>query len=158
MMARVISGLTNSRMRHSVACLKEEPCIADRFPPATEIHCMNSRPNELRLPLRLARLISDIRPTLVHARNWGAWPDSAAACLLARGKTTLILSFHGLGKSNYMPLRRRLASAVLARMAGGLLTVSNQSKELMVAKWGWPRRKIEVIPNGVDTELFPSCR
>ena len=153
-MAKVVCGLNNGRMRHSVVALTGEPEIADRLPASAEVHCMHAWSNEPALPFRLARLIRRIRPTVVHARNWGAWPDTAAARLLARRKLPLILSFHGLGKAGYMPLRRRLASWVLARMATSLLAVSNQSKELMVAKWGWPCHKVDVIPNGVDTDRF----
>ncbi len=153
-MARVISGLNSGRMRHSIACLKEDPQIADRLPAATDIHCMHSKPNELQLPVRLARLIRRVRPTVIHARNWGAWPDTAVGRLLGGPRISLVLSFHGLGKADYMPRRRRAASWILARMATGLFAVSNQSKELMVAKWGWPERKVEVLPNGVDTDRF----
>lgn len=153
-MARVISGLADGRMRHSIVCLKGEPEIGHCLPPSTDVHCMHSRPNELQLPIRLARLIRRVRPTVIHARNWGAWPDTAVARLLARPIVPLILSFHGVGKAGYMPLRRRAASWVLARSASYLFTVSNQARELMVAKWGWPRPKVHVIPNGVDTDYF----
>ena len=153
-MAQVIRGLTGAEMRHSVVCLKGEPEIADRLPAQTEIHCMHARPNEPQLPLRLARLMRRTQPTLVHARNWGAWPDTIAARLLWRSRTPVILSFHGLGRAGYMPWRRRMASRILGRMASGLFTVSESSKRLMVARWGWPDWKVNVIPNGVDTDRF----
>jgi glycosyltransferase involved in cell wall biosynthesis len=152
-MAKVISGLCDG-MKHSIACLKEEPQIAHRLPAEVDIHCLHARSNELGLPLRLARLIRQVHPTVIHARNWGAWPDTIAAALLVRPRVPVILSFHGLGKAGYMPWRRRMASRVLARMASGLFTVSQASKDLMVERWGWPERKVQVIPNGVDTERF----
>ena len=153
-MAKVIGGLADGRMRHSVVALFGEPEIAERLPASVGVYCMRAWSNEPALPWRLGRLIRRVRPTVIHARNWGAWPDTAAARLLGSPRAPLILSFHGLGKAGYMPLRRRMASWALARMATGLFTVSNQSKELMVARWGWPRHKVEVIPNGVDTGRF----
>jgi len=153
-MAQMISGLSDPSIRHSVVCLKGEPEIADRLPPVTEIHCMHARPNELQLPWRLASLLRRLRPTAIHARNWGAWPDAILAGRLVRPRIPVILSFHGLGRAGYMPLRRRWASWCLARWAQALVTVSNQSRELMVGKWGWPEQKVEVIPNGVDTDCF----
>lgn len=153
-MAKVISGISDSGMRHSIAYMKGEPEIADRLPGETELHCLNAQPNELRLPARLSRLIDKVQPTVIHARNWGAWPDTAIARLLSRRKTPLVLSFHGLGRAGYMPLRRRWASWALARMSTRLVTVSGESKELMSAKWGWPAGRVEVIPNGVDTARF----
>ena len=153
-MAKVISGLGGNGTRHSIACLKGDPEIADRLPASTEIHCLHSYPNELKLPVRLARLIRQVRPTVIHARNWGAWPEVSVGRFLARPAPPLILSFHGLGKAGYMPFRRRAASWALARMATGLFTVSNQSRELMTTQWGWPEDKTQVIPNGVDTDRF----
>jgi len=53
-----------------------------------------------------------------------------------------------------MPLRRRMASWVLARMTTHLFTVSEQSKQLLVSHWGWPAERTNVISNGVDTQQF----
>ena len=153
-MAKVISGLNIESIAHTVVCLKEKPQIADRLPRETRIICLHSKPNQLGLPVRLAQVIRETHPTLIHARNWGAWPDTMAASLLVRPRVPVILSFHGLGKAGYMPWRRRLASWGLARLSAALFAVSNQSKEMMVTKWGWPRAKTEVIPNGVDTKRF----
>lgn len=153
-MAKVISGLNSGHMRHSIVCLKGESELGDRLPPSTDIHCMHARPNEPQLPLRLRGVLRRVRPTVVHARNWGAWPDASVARLLCRPIVPFVLSFHGLGKAGYMPLRRRWASWMLARMATGLVAVSHQSKQLMVEKWGWPSRKVEIISNGVDTDRF----
>jgi len=82
-MGRVISLLTGDGMRHSIACLEGQPRIAGRLPSETGIHCFHSRPNEPQLPARLGQLVREIRPTVIHARNWGAWPDMAVGRLLA---------------------------------------------------------------------------
>ncbi|WP_305046446.1 glycosyltransferase [Geoalkalibacter sp.] len=153
-MARVIAGLNGQGFRHSIACLKSEPEIADRIPDDVDIHLFHARPNEPQLPFRLAALIRDIRPDVIHARNWGAWPDVAVGRLLARPLVPLIYSFHGLGVAGYMPWRRRAASKVLVRMTTHLFTVSRQSRDLMVAHWGWPAERTQVIANGVDTGRF----
>lgn len=153
-MVRAVAGLARRGMRHTIVALREEPQMAERLPPDVPIHLMHSPPNELRLPLRLARVIRQVRPNVIHARNWGAWPDTVAACLLVWPRVPLILSFHGLGRAGYMPRRRRMASFALARLATGLFTVSEASKRLMVNRWGWPAAKTQVIPNGVDTDLF----
>ena len=153
-MARVITGLTGARMQHSIACFQGAARIADRLPPTTGIHCMHSRPNEPQLPARLGRLMRRIRPNVIHARNWGAWPDTAVGRLLSWPVAPLIFSFHGLGVAGYMPLRRRLASGVLARITTHLLTLSGQSRQMLIRKWGWPAERVNVIPNGVDIERF----
>ena len=53
-MAKVIRGREGPSLRHSVVCLKGEAEIADRLPGGTEIHCLHSWPNKVRLPERLA--------------------------------------------------------------------------------------------------------
>jgi len=152
-MARVIRGL-RSPMRHSIACLRGPCHIGEYLPGETDIHCLDARPNEPQLPLRLARLMRAVRPSVVHARNWGAWPDTAVGRLLARPAPPLVFSFHGQGDSPSVPLRRRLASRVLVRMTTHLFTLSEQSRRMLAAVWGWPAGRVEVIPNGVDTERF----
>jgi glycosyltransferase involved in cell wall biosynthesis len=154
-MAQIIKGLSTDGMRHSVACLKGEPEIADRLPNGTAIHCFAARPNEPQLPFRLAKLVRKVRPDVIHARNWGAWPDMLLGRLLATWpQIPFVFSFHGLGKAGYMPLRRRVASKIMVHCTTHLFTVSRQSRDLMVAHWGWPRGRTEVIPNGVDTSRF----
>ena len=153
-MAGVVKGLTGSAMEHAIVCLKGRAEIRDRLPIETVIHCLNSKPNEPQLPFRLARLVRQLRPDVIHARNWGAWPDIAIARLLVRPLTPFIFSFHGLGEAGYMPWRRRLASAILVHLTSNLFTVSKQSKEMLVKYWGWPKHQTEIIPNGVDTKIF----
>ncbi|MEJ2199931.1 MAG: glycosyltransferase, partial [Desulfuromonadaceae bacterium] len=153
-MARIISGLSADEFKHSIACLKGEPEIQDRLPANVDIHLFHARPNEPQLPFRLARLISKIKPDVIHARNWGAWPDVAVGRFLSWPPVPLIYSFHGLGVSGYMPLRRRLASKFLVKMSTCLFTVSRQSKQMLVEHWGWPEKRTKVIPNGVDTTRF----
>jgi glycosyltransferase involved in cell wall biosynthesis len=153
-MARVISGLTGDGMRHSIACLKGGPEIADRLPEATAIYCFHARPNEPQLPFRLASLVRRIKPDVIHARNWGAWPDMALGRLFAWPFVPMIFSFHGLGEAGYMPWRRRMASKILVNAMTHLFTVSRQSRDMLVEHWSWPKDRTEVIPNGVDTRRF----
>jgi glycosyltransferase involved in cell wall biosynthesis len=154
-MAKVISGLSNDGMRHSIACLKGEAEIADRLPATTTIYYFHAKPNEPGLPFRLRKLIRELRPDVIHARNWGAWPEMALARFLATWPMIpFIFSFHGLGKAGYMPWRRRVASKIMVHTMTRLFTVSQQSCDMLVKHWGWPKERTEVIPNGVDTSRF----
>ena len=156
-MARVVSGLNDAGMRHSIVCLKGEPEIADLLPEWTAIYCFHARPNEPQLPIRLARLVRRIKPNVIHARNWGAWPDMALGRLFAWPFVPMIFSFHGLGEAGYMPWRRRMASKILVHAMTHLFTVSRQSRDMLMKHWGWPKDRTEVIPNGVDTRRFSPC-
>ncbi|OEU62926.1 MAG: hypothetical protein BBJ57_05260 [Desulfobacterales bacterium PC51MH44] len=156
-MARVISALAQDGMNHSIACLKGEPEIRGRLPEKVDIQCFQAKPNELQLPFRLASLVRKIRPDVIHARNWGAWPDMALGRLFAWPFVPMIFSFHGLGEAGYMPWRRRAASKIFVHAMTHLFTVSQQSRDMLVEHWGWPRSRTEVIPNGVDTRRFSPC-
>lgn len=153
-MAQVISKLDSSRMRHSIVCLKGEAEIKDRLPESTAIYCFHARPNEPQLPFRLAGLLRKIRPDVIHARNWGAWPDMVLGRFFVYPLIPIIYSFHGLGKAGYMPWRRRMASKLLVHMTSHLFSVSQQSCNMLMEHWGWPRNRAQVIPNGVDTQRF----
>jgi glycosyltransferase involved in cell wall biosynthesis len=149
-MAGVIRQLSSPDMRHSIICLKGEPLIAEKLPGEVEVHCLHSRPNELQLPWRLRQLIGQIKPNVIHARNWGAWPDVALARLLSLRPVPLIFSFHGFA-SFPVPLRRKLAFRGLCRVTTHLVTVSDSSKQMLAHEMGWPVSRVQVIPNGVDT-------
>ena len=153
-LGRVVSALTDQGMRHSIVCLKHDAVIADRFPTATEIVCLHALPNEPQLPLRLRGLIRRLRPTVIHARNWGAWPDVALARLLVFPLIPLVFSFHGLDQLGLMPLRRRLACRLLAKVTTCLFTVSEAARRFLVEHVGLAEGRIRVIPNGIDTVRF----
>ena len=153
-MARVIGELGKRGMQHSIVCLKGEAAIRDRFGDVVRIHCMNAGVNDLSLPWRLRKLIREIRPTVIHARNWGAWPDVALARLLFWPPIPLVFSFHGLDRAGQMPLRRRLAFRVLAGITTRVFTVSEGAKRYLVDEVGLSASRIQVIPNGVDAKRF----
>ncbi len=156
-MARLISALSSAEMRHSIAFLKGKPEIKDCLPAEVPLYPLNAKPNEIQLPFRLGHLIRRLNPDVIHTRNWGAWPDMAVGRFFAWPLVPLIHSFHGLGETGFMPWRRRMASRVLVHATSYLLTVSRQSRDLLVRYWGWPEARIEVIPNGVDVKrFFPS--
>jgi len=153
-LSRIVRGLSGLHMQHSVVCLKGEADIRDQIPTSAEIHCMHAKPNEILLPWRLRRLLRRVRPTVIHARNWSAWPDIALARLLLWHKIPLIISFHGFDSAAAMPLRRRIATRLIAATAARVFTVTEASRRLMIEHIGLPADRVEVIPNGVDVEKF----
>lgn len=153
-MARMISAIQSADIRHTIVCLKGEPLIRDQFPASVAIECLRSRPNDPLLPIRLRRLIRRVRPTVIHARNWGAWPDVALARLLVRPRVPLVFSFHGFASPGRLPLRRRLAFRVLSRITTHPLTVCDAARTMLIDQFGWPPDRVRVIPNGVDVARF----
>lgn len=153
-LARVIDALLLHGVTHSIVVLKGEAVIRGRIDPSVRIYCMHARAHDLLVPFRLRRLILSEAPSVIHARNLGAWPEVAVARLLAYPAVPLVFSFHGVAEARPVPLRWRFLSRILARLTTQLFTVSEGSKQFLVNHVGLRGRDIEVIPNGVDTARF----
>lgn len=153
-MSRVVRGLEERGIGHSILCLHGGGGIEDCFDPSVRIYRLDGRPNEALLPLRIGRLLREIRPDVIHARGWNAWPDVAAARLLVRRRPPLIFSFHGLQSGRVMPWRRRVAFRALACVTTRMFAVSDYARRLLVEQTGLSAHRIAVISNGVDTDRF----
>lgn len=153
-LARVINGLLPRGVTHSIVVLKGDAVIRDRIDPSVRIHCVHAGAHDPAVPLRLRRLIMDESPSVIHARNLGAWPEIAVARLLTFPFVPLIFSFHGVAEARPVSPRWRLLSRFLAKLTPRLFTVSEGSKRFLVDHVGLAERAIEVIPNGVDTSRF----
>lgn len=155
-MSRVISALRGG-FRHTVVAIKG--LADDRVGlNGTPVHCLHAGPRELLLAWRLRRLLRRLKPSVIHARNWGAWPDTAAARLMGLPRTPLIFSFHGLPAAGPMPRRRRIAFRMLAKATTCLFAVCHDARRMLVEDVGLPGQCVEVITNGVDTSAFSPLR
>lgn len=102
---------------------------------------------------RLSRRLRRERPALFHAHL--SWPLAAkwatAAAVLARLPTVatvhLIPEFR-LDRSSYLQLR------ALARGVDRYIAVSQALADELAGRFHWPREKIEVVYNAVQTERF----
>lgn len=153
-LARVVSGLIKHGVSHSIIVLKGDAVIKDRFDPSVRIHCIHAGAHDPLVPLRLRRLIIDEKPSVIHARNLGAWPEIAVARLLTFPVVPLVFSFHGVAEARPVEPRWRFISRILARLTTQVFTVSEGSKRFLVDHVELRERDIAVIPNGVDTVRF----
>lgn len=175
-LARVVAMEPLAQMRHTVIALRGANCLNGQLPPHVQVHCVQppgegasdgvSLPQTARarglgerlsgrlLPVRLARIVSRLRPTLVHARNWGSWVDCAAAGAMLLGRVPLVYSFHGNSAPPPHTLRRRLGGRLLGAMTTRVFTVSNASRDWLRQEYWLDDGAMAVIPNGVDTQRF----
>ena len=114
-----------------------------------------------RAQLMLGSHIRKHKPALLHLHGTRA----AFHGLIARGpfrNPPAIYTVHGLSTSKVMSRQARLAyTAVeifLCSRAERVITVSEYDREAIVSNWPIPESKIEVIPNGVDTDRFAPAR
>jgi sugar transferase (PEP-CTERM/EpsH1 system associated) len=102
----------------------------------------------------LAHAIREVKPDIVHSRNWaaieaviaGRWVRSCA----------LVHSEHGFqSDANATEPRRRTWFRRLAfELADRVLSVSYQLREVLARRTGFPKDRITVIHNGVDHQRF----
>jgi glycosyltransferase involved in cell wall biosynthesis len=155
------SGRHNTRwhsVEHSVCILAEaDPELVDaaeRFGHVTTLktRCQKrSRSGPMWQQLRAH--IAQHEPHIIHARTTGSWVDASLATL-ATPTISRVLSFHGLTTLESLPRTRLLANQWCARRADRIVTVSQSAADMLTHEWRIGSGKLEVIPNGIDTDRF----
>lgn len=101
------------------------------------------------LPVRLANLLRNERADVIHSHNPMGLVYAAPAAKLAR--VASVHTKHGEAKD--IPRRMMLLRAA-ARLVGGFVCVSEQTRAYAEQTGEAPRRRLHVIDNGIDTHLF----
>jgi sugar transferase (PEP-CTERM/EpsH1 system associated) len=113
---------------------------------------------KLQFPLfRLARIMRQYRPHIVHSRNWGAMEAVAAAKLA--GVPVVVHSEHGYEVDMFagLPMRRRLFRRAAYAKADAIFAVTRELRDFH-SRQAWIRpERMGVIYNGVDTQRFAPC-
>jgi sugar transferase (PEP-CTERM/EpsH1 system associated) len=148
----VVNGLDPAGFQSSICCLQRAGEFSERLRPDVRLATMDLRPGtDLRLPLRLARLLHAWRVDLVHTRNAEPFFYGVLAARLAR-VPVVIHSEHG----RTFPERplRRIAQRFLLRQVNGAFAVSAQLRSDLTRELGVPDDRFEVLHNGVDCSRF----
>jgi sugar transferase (PEP-CTERM/EpsH1 system associated) len=106
--------------------------------------------NDLTLPTRLARELRRRRIAVLHTHCWGTLLEGIAAAKLS-GVRTIVHGEHGTIEQRP---RNVFAQRWLWRMATQVTAVSDSLADRLAKVIGFPRARIHVIPNGVDTDHF----
>lgn len=112
-------------------------------------------PAKGRLSLTLVGLLVGLarssRASLIHAHLLGASVYAALAGALLR--LPVIAVFHGATDLHSPGSMTRMKRWLLTREHVRIVAVSDAVRDAL-AEWGIPKDTIELIPNGVDTELY----
>lgn len=150
----LLNRLPPEEIAQAVCCLDVRGEMADRILHDVPVHVLDRGRHDFSIPLKLAGLLRDWRPDVVHCRNWNTWLDAVAGHRLAGRQGMLIWSFHGFADGHWFPYRRRLASRLLARLTDRLFAVCRDSAERFSRLAGIPEARFDVLYNGVDCERF----
>jgi sugar transferase (PEP-CTERM/EpsH1 system associated) len=110
---------------------------------------------KLQFPLfRLARIMREYRPHIVHTRNWGAIEAVMAAKLAS--VPVVIHSEHGYEVDMLagLPLRRRLFRRAAYAMGDAVFALTKELRDFHARQAWISRERMGVIYNGVDTQRF----
>jgi sugar transferase (PEP-CTERM/EpsH1 system associated) len=103
---------------------------------------------------RLARIMRDFRPDIVHSRNWGAIEAMPAARM--SGVPVAVHSEHGyeVDMLDGLSKRRRILRRFAYAFADAVFTVTEELRTYHARQAWLPTEGIRVLPNGVDTSRF----
>ncbi len=117
---------------------------------SVEIFPQNPKHFDLRDPWRLSRYLKKRKVDVVHAHS-GAFFMSVAAARLA-GVPAVFYTDHG--RPQVEGTKRMIEEATTARFVDRVIAVSEELKQHLITKTHFPAGKIDVIVNGVDTDIF----
>lgn len=146
--------MDRSRFEPSVVCLSFVGALGARLAgfgvPVYQLPRRGATPNYLAFRA-IARLIREQRIDVVHTHNTGAFIDGGLAALLA-GRPTLVHTEHG----RVFPdrLRYLVAEHLLARLAHRVVGVSEKTVTDLHRFERIARRKLALIPNGIELDAY----
>ena len=156
---KVISGLGEEDFEHRICAVRgtDTEFVNRMNAPARTYSVASTRPG-LQFPLfRLARVMKEFRPHIVHTRNFGSL-EGIPAARMARVPVA-IHSEHGyeLETLGGLPLRRRLFCRGCYAMADAVFTVTRDLRDYHSRQSWRSAHKFRLIHNGVNTERFFPC-
>jgi L-malate glycosyltransferase len=107
------------------------------------------------LAVRLAKLTSEWQIDVLHCHHYSPFVYGQLAAML-NPRLTVLFTEHGRLSGWTPSLKRRAANALLARLGARIFAVSHNLVETMAAE-GLPRRRIEVVHNGIDPGTAPGA-
>jgi glycosyltransferase involved in cell wall biosynthesis len=152
--ARIARQLREDR-RFVFVCLETlgrlgEELQADGFP----VHVLDKRPGvDWRVIRRLKSLILRERIDVIHAHHYGAFFYGAMA-RLPRGRPPILLTEHGRHFPDHPERSHRLFNPLLLGRGDRLVGVGEGVRLALIDNEGFPRDRVGVIYNGIDTAAF----
>lgn len=157
--ANLIQRMDPDRFEHVLCGVFRLGTQLNRYPrDRVRLICLEQKARKLSIQaVALARLIREVKPDVVHSRNWGALEAVFAGRWV--GACPVIHSEHGFEVDPATePRRRNLFRRFAFEMADQVFSVSEQLRDLLARGTGFPARRIEVIHNGVDMTHFRQDR
>jgi len=156
-LANLIERMDEAHFEHVICTMRPADRTNAQSVPAgrAQVICLSEEESNCRFQApALTRKIREVKPDIVHTRNWGTFEALLSA--LRVGRCARIHSEHGmdLDSTAKESLRRLICRRLAFQTADRVISVSHQLRNLHAKRTGFPARKIEVIHNGVDSRRF----
>lgn len=142
--------------RHAIVCLTESTDFRKRIVhDDVEVYALNKKPGkDPRYYLRLWRLIRQLKPSILHTRNFGTLECQIVAALA--GVRHRVHGEHGwdVGDLDGSNKKYQLIRKVCRRFVHRQIALSKDLENYLHKKIGVPSQSITRIVNGVDTQKF----
>jgi sugar transferase (PEP-CTERM/EpsH1 system associated) len=147
----VANGLDAVRFEQTICCLSRRGEAANFL--RGGVRCIDLAKGDKAdrlMPLKIARVIRQEQPDIVHSQSWSG-VDTGLARLMTPG-IKLVHSEHG----RHVPyihaesLKRRIARRCLYHLADSVFAISAEVREFYCRESGFPAERMAVIPNGID--------
>jgi sugar transferase (PEP-CTERM/EpsH1 system associated) len=147
----VVNGLDPEIFDQKVCCISRKGEAADfLWKGADCIDLGKGGKADHLMPLKIARLIREVQPHIIHTQSWSG-VDTAIAMVCSR-LPGLVHSEHGrnLPYIHFEPWKRKLARRCLYHRADAVFAVSSELRDYYCRETGFPLDRMGVIPNGID--------
>jgi len=149
----IARALDPERFHIDVCCLESAGGFSTRLPESSRVRVLGKGPGFSSAAVwKLAKVIREIRPDVVHSHNLGNLIYAGLATGWGRWRP-IVHSEHGQLDSDDLSPRRLRQRRLLYRSCRTVHAVSNGLREHL-AELGLPASKIRVLVNGVDTSRF----
>lgn len=155
-LVNLLNRLPGEAYGHTVICMTEFTGFRKRIErPDITVHALGKRPGQdPRAYLRLAGLLRELRPAVLHSRNVGVLDCSLVAALA--GVPVRIHGYHGWDVDDLhgRRLKRRVFRRTLHPFVDRFVAVSRDIEHWLVTSEGVAPGRVTQIYNGVDTDRF----
>jgi glycosyltransferase involved in cell wall biosynthesis len=157
-LVNVARRLDSAAFNVHVACLERKGLFAARLPDPSRVCLIGKSPGfSSSGVLKLARLIHQVKPDVIHTHNLGPLIYAALATGLGRWRP-ILHGEHGQLTGDHLSARRLRQRRWFFRCCRRIHTVSEGLRQDLLAN-GLADTRIEVVGNGVDTDFFqPASR
>ena len=153
---QIINGIIDKNITHTVCSVSPKLFLKERLTKNINCYSLNIRKTSRTAFLKIVKIIKENKIDIVHANNLDTWFDAAIVSQITGCRC--IQTFHGIdsGKLKIDYLKKMLLKTIV-KSTDSVTAVSESGSKLLSKNIGINSKKMKLIPNGVDTNIYFQC-